>query len=115
MIVDELIELLETLGYPVYQQGSMSAEDPFPTTFVTFWEYPEDEDSYYDNREHRVVYDFAVNCYSSNPAEPYDVIDSARDLLKDNGWIVKKRSFSLETDEPTYTGRGFEAVYCDYM
>lgn len=113
-MIDELIELLETFGYPVYRQGSMAEDEAYPLTFITFWDYPEEEGLFYDNDENMVLYDFQVNIYSADPNKPYDLLDEVRDAMKDAGWTVSKRAFSLESDEPTHTGRGFEAVFCRY-
>lgn len=114
MIVDALIELLESFGYPVYRQGSLQDDEGYPATFFTFWNNSGDGLHHYDNADFSVEYDFDVNVYSNDPEVTYSLLDDARALLKDNGWIANGRGYDLPTDEPTHTGRGFNAVYVDY-
>ena len=111
---DVLIELLNTLGYPVIRQGSLAPNEAYPDTFITFWNNSEDGESFYDNTEASVSYDFYVNVYSSNPALVYTVLESARALLREHNWITVQRGFDIASDEPTHTGRGMEIEYLDY-
>ena len=34
---DNLILILEQFNYPVFRQGSLTEDDPYPKTFITFW------------------------------------------------------------------------------
>ena len=37
-----------------------------------------------------------------------------RAALKAAGWIVSGRGYDVASDEPTHTGRGFDALYLDF-
>ena len=111
---DRLIELLTTLGYPVRRQGSLAPTEAYPDTFITFWNNSEDGEAFYDNETASVSYDYYVYVYSSNPATVYTLLESARTLLRSNGWITVQRGFDIASDEPTHTGRGMEVEYLSF-
>lgn len=108
---DNLINLLQTFGYPVFRQGSLTENEAYPDTFFTFWNNSEDGLSYYDNDVVIVDYDFSVNVYSTDPEMVYSLLAEARKLLKANGWIIVARGYDIASDEITHTGRGFEVEY----
>jgi hypothetical protein len=108
---DILISLLESLCDKVIRQGSLSPEDEYPDTFMTFWNSGEVEHSAYDNGTKIVEYSFMVNAYSTDPEVTYSLMDQARDLLKDNGWIITSRGYDAVSDEITHTGRGITVAY----
>ena len=110
-VVDELIGLLETFGYPVDRQGSYQAGQAYPESFFTFWNgSTTDGPSRYDNRPIRTIWSFDVNFYSVDPELVEEKLLDARDLLRENGWIVDGQGYDVASDEPTHTGRGFEAL-----
>jgi hypothetical protein len=111
---DTLIQLLESFGYPVMRQGSLSADQKYPDTFFTFWNSTEDGQSFYDNDTASVVYDFDVNVYSSKPDVAYSLLAAARKLLKAEGWIISTRGFDVASDEITHVGRGMYVQYLNY-
>ena len=108
---DALIALLETFKYPVIRQGSLAPDAAYPETFFTFWNVEEDGDAFYDNKEASATYDYYVNVYSTNPSTTYTLLESARTLLRENGWITVRRGFDIASDEPTHTGRGMQVEY----
>lgn len=111
---DSLIALLQTFGYPVIRQGSLAPDAPYPDTFITFWNNSENGESFYDNDAASVSYDYYVYVYSTNPATIYTLLESARELLRGNGWITVQRGFDIASDEPTHTGRGMEVEILSY-
>jgi hypothetical protein len=108
---ENLINLLQTFGYPVFRQGSLSEGEAYPDTFFTFWNNSETGQSFYDNETAIVDYDFSVNVYSTDPETVYSLIASARTLLKSNNWIIVSRGYDVGSDEITHVGRGFEIEY----
>lgn len=110
---DTLIQLLETFGYPVIRQGSLSPQQAYPETFFTFWNSTEEGQSFYDNQTASVVYDFDVNVYSTSPDTAYRVLREARELLRGNNWIIETRGFDVPSDEITHVGRGMFVQYIE--
>ncbi len=104
---NELITLLKTFNYPVFLQGSMNADDTYPSSFFTFWNYETPEDSHYDNEAVRAIWGFWVYFYSDDPLLVDTKLDEARKLLKQNGWIVDGKGKDVASDVETHTGRMF--------
>ena len=80
---DELIALLSDFKYPVYLQGSLSADEPYPPTFFTFWVNTSQDYSHYDNQPIGYVWTFDVNFYSEDPSLVNTVPAQAIDLLNE--------------------------------
>lgn len=110
---DNLIQILEAFGYPVYKQGSMSDDAQYPETFFTFWNNESVDHSHYDNSEYGTVWDYNVYIYSSDPENTYSVLNDARATLKAAGWIVSGKGYDVASDEATHTGRGINALYLE--
>lgn len=108
---DQLIEILSSLGYGVYRQGSFEENDPYPDSFFTFWNTGSPDHSHYDNEDYLAEWEFDVNFYSIDPELTYSVLAEARKLLKQNKWIVPSRGYDVYSDENTHTGRGLQAIY----
>ena len=107
---DALIELLETFGYPVYRQGSVSE---YPDSFFTFWNNDSPDHAHYDNEDYGTDWSFSVNFYSTDPALTYSVLADARILLKQHEWVVPSKGYDVQTDEPSHTGRGLTIFYME--
>lgn len=101
-----LICILENLGYPIFQQGSLGDDEQYPDTFLTFWNNNTDGETYYDNEEHNYIWDFDVNIYSIDPNIVNTELLKAKELLKKEGFIVNGKGYDVISDEPTHTGRG---------
>lgn len=108
---DELIEILESFGYPVIRQGSISESDEYPSNFFTFWNNDSPIHVFYDNEEHGIDWDFDVNFYSIDPALTYNILAQARKKLREHNWIIQGAGYDVASDEPTHTGRGMRALY----
>ena len=109
---DFLIEILESFGYPVYRQGSLTKKE-YPDHFFTFWNSDTPDHSHYDNQTYGYEWSFMVNFYSIDPALTYSSLESARLLLKQNGWTIPGKGYDVASDEPTHTGRGMTALYLE--
>lgn len=113
MMEDKLIELLSSLNYPVYRQGSFVDGQPYPESFFTFWNTDSPDHSHYDNADYATDWAFDVNFYSIDPELTYSVLANARILLKQNHWIVPSQGYDVYSDEPTHVGRGMQALFLE--
>lgn len=106
----KLINVLETFGFPVILQGSMSPEQEYPDSFFTFWNNSSNDGSHYDNDAISFAWDFDVNFYSKNPELVNSILVETRTKLKQEGFIVIGKGYDLASDEPTHTGRGINVL-----
>ena len=110
---DKLIGLLESFGFPVFRQGSLTEDEPYPDNFFTFWNVESPDHSHYDNDQYGTEWVFDVNFYSNNPNDTYQILAEARILLKQNNWIIPSSGHDVGSDEPTHTGRGLQAIFLE--
>lgn len=101
-----LVEILETFGFPVHQQGSLGADEQYPESFFTFWNNETYGEAFYDNKEHEDIWDFDLNFYSSDPGLVNVKLNEAIKLLKQHDFIASGEGYDVASDEPTHTGRG---------
>ena len=113
-MVDHLIELLSSFGYPVIRQGSLAQDAEYDETFLTFWNTESPNHAHYDNTPYGTAWGFDVNVYSSDPTTTYNLLQQVRVRLQDAGWIVPGKGYDVASDEPTHTGRGMEVYYMDF-
>lgn len=110
-----LIDLLATLGYPVFLQGSLQNTEAYPNSFFTFWNFSTPEAAYYDDDAGRAVWGFWIYFYSTSPLLVETEPEKARKLLKQNGFILEGKPHDISVDKPTHTGSMFTVyVYENY-
>lgn len=111
-MLENLIQLLESeYSYPVYLQGSMSADASYPDHFFTYWINESNDDSHYDNNGNAIVWDYDLNFYSNDPLKVHSMMLNIKKLLKQNNFIVSGAGYSVMSDETTHTGRGLNVLY----
>lgn len=110
---DKLIEILTSLKYPVYRQGSMSKDEAYPETFLTFWNNDSPDHAHYDDKEYGTSWDYNIFVYSSDPEKVYSVLMDARTALKAAGWVCPSKGFDAPSDKATHTGRALEVFYLE--
>ncbi len=110
-MVDLLIKNLKKIGYPVFLQGSILADEPYPDSFFTFWNSTTDGQSFYDNDESAINWVYTIAFYSTNPLTVNTVLLTAKQLLKKKGFIISGGGFDMLSDEKTHTGRGLIVQY----
>ena len=106
----KLITILQTFGYPVRLQGSLTETEAYPDSFFTFWNNNSVDGDHYDNDAIFYLWNFDVNFYSTNPALVNTILLEAKQLLRENGFIVSGKGYDVASDEPTHTGRGMNAL-----
>lgn len=109
---DALIEILESFEKPVYRQGSLSNDDTYPETMITFWNDDSPDHAHYDNNVYGTSWQYTVYVYSTDPAVTYSLITSIRAALKAAGWVVPGSGYDVQSDEQTHTGRG---ITCNFL
>ncbi len=107
---DLLIQVLESFGYPIFQQGSLGKDEAYPESFFTFWNNDSFDGEFYDNVEHKTTWNFDLNFYSIDPELVNNKLLEAKKLLKQNGFIVNGKGYDVVSDEPTHTGRGINVL-----
>lgn len=107
---DLLIKTLEPFGYPIFLQGSLNEDDAYPESFFTFWNNDTYDSAFYDNQEHKTIWDFDLNFYSVDPALVNEMLIKAKQKLKEQGFIVDGKGYDVLSDEPTHTGRGIHVL-----
>lgn len=100
---NELIGLLERIGFPAFLQGTVG--ETYPQSFFTIWNTAVDDGNHYDNKTAYFVWDFTVNFYSQDPLLVNTVLLQTKLLLQQNGWIVAGKGSDAPSDDPDYTGR----------
>lgn len=109
----KLIELLESLNYPVFLQGSLNNEAEYPDTFFTFWNFETPEGSFYNNAASKAVWGFWIYIYSDNPELVEAELEKARSLLKEAGYITSGKGEDVASDVDTHTGRMIEVYFIE--
>ena len=111
----KLYELLESLGYGAYEQGSFTTTEEYPEHFFTVWNIDTPIDRYYNNTPSRSVWEFAISFYSVDPLLTESVLESARELLRKNGWIIPTRGKDVASDSMRHSGRELNAYFIEKM
>ena len=101
----KLINILESIGFPVFLQGSFNPDQKYPDTFLTFWNFETPEGQFYDNNAHSAVWGFWVFLYSNDPEIVETKTEQIRKLLKENGFILQGRGEDADSGRETHTGR----------
>ena len=107
MINNDLVVLLETLNYPVFLQGSLNPDEQYPDSFFTFWNFSTPEAAFYDDAANRAIWGFWIYFYSIDPMLVEQIPGTARQLLKQNGYILQGKPNDISVDRPTHTGAMF--------
>lgn len=108
---DLLIATLEKLGYPIFRQGSLLKDEPYPDHFFTFWNNYTNGNGFYDNEDTQTIWDYDLNFYSIDPNETHSKLLDAKRLLKNVGFIAIGKGHDIASDELTHTGRGIHLMY----
>jgi hypothetical protein len=112
---DLLISTIEEFGYPIMLQGSLLANKPYPDHFFTFWNRSSDAESFYDNDEKSILYEYDLNFYSIDQTLVYTILREAKAKLKKVGFMVFGDGYAVASDEPTHDGRGIKVTFLKYQ
>lgn len=110
---EQLVELLETLGFPVFRQGSLNSVNDYPESFFTYWNFTNDDEGFYSGAPAHAVWGFWVYFYSTDPETTETMSERARRLLRGSGYIVRGKPEDVKVDAPMHTGMMFTAYYME--
>lgn len=106
----KLIELLESLGYEAFLQGSFTSEADYPESFFTFWNV-DTENYYISNEKAATFWYFTINFYSKDPNLVETITSKTAELLRENKWKVDGEGKDIPTDTPNYSARELQTIY----
>lgn len=110
MIKEALIEILEQFC-PVYLQGTLNPDEPYPQKFITFFTTLTDDNAFYDDDVAAVDWEFSVMFYSTDPIEVNTIPEQISKALKAAGFIPQGKGNDLMADRPTHTGWAIDFIY----
>lgn len=113
MVIDNLIEQLQTICSTVFEQGTLAQDTPYPPRFFTFWNHTTEDHKHYDNAASGYVWVVDVNYYGTDPTDVYSKLEAAREKLLQAGWKIGGKGHAVASDTDTHTGRGFTARYLE--
>lgn len=112
-VKDFLIEQLETFGFPVLLQGSISPSENYPNDFITFQVMNTDTPQSFDNNDAVYTWEFNVNFYSNNPDNVAEIPPEIRRTLKTAGFIPQGKGNDAISDEPGFTGWSMDYYFIE--
>lgn len=112
-VKEMLVQELNKFNIPVFQQGSLNADEEYPSEFITFWLNGVDSLNHYDNDVVSYEWDFQVIYYSNNSATIYDKAEAVRVALKKIGFIPQGKPFDIPSDEPSHIGVTLDYLYVE--
>lgn len=108
---EKLIEILSKFGYPVFLQGSLNPNIPYPDSFFTFWVFQADEITHYNNNPVCCDWGFWVYFYSNDPVKVETVPLLAKTDLRANGFVFEGKPVDAKSDIETHTGTRLTCYY----
>lgn len=109
----QLVSILRTFNLPVYQQGTLDDNAIYPAAFFTYWNSSTDDESFYNDKNHRTVWMFTVYFYCTNEELTNSILLETKQKLQEVGWIVDGVGYDVPSDEKDYTGRAIDVMYIE--
>ena len=113
-IKEKIIDVLGAFNLPLYLQGTMAENEPYPERFLTFFVHSADDESFFDDEATQEVYGVAIMYYDADPerVETFPKNELIPEL-KEAGFIKTGNGIDVLSDEPTHTGKAFEFLLKD--
>lgn len=110
-MIQELTQIMEARGLPVYLQGTMSEQEATSTArYYTYWNFNTPDAGFYNNRPTRSVCSCWVYLYTSgDPITAQNELDGLIADLRAAGWTVEGRGESISSGLKTHIGRRITA------
>lgn len=100
----DIYPLLESLGLPVFIQGSMPEDMPYPDTFITYIWYDSADLWNFGNRAIATNYIVQITVYSYLPDQIDNYMEKLITLLEKNGYSKSNNGRMIPSDEPSHLG-----------
>ena len=104
-VIDLLTNTLKDFNYPVIRQGSLGADEAYPDSFFTFWNFSTPDSSHYDNKPKIADWGIWISFFTNNPDLIYSIPDQVKQKLEVKGFIVTGKGEDAFSDVPTHVGR----------
>lgn len=100
----QIVDILEALGFPVFLQGTLGENEPFPPTFLTYTTVDSPDAFPFDNEPTHTAWEYQVIVYSNDRQTLEETAAASRTALKAAGFIPQGKGSDIPSDEPTHTG-----------
>lgn len=113
MILDKLYEVLNTYDIPVYLQGSLGKDEPYPENFITYFIEDSEGNVFYDNEPNETDWVINIVYYTHDINLIKDFIPQLINDLKINKFKVIGKGFLTPSDEPSCVGWILPTIYLE--
>ena len=107
----DIFKLLNSLNYPVFMQGSMSTDFPYPDRFITYYWFSSADIWRFNNEATATTYTCQVTIYAALPSLMDEVLAKVIDLLLKNGYTKSDGGRMVPSDEPSHIGWSIDFNY----
>lgn len=112
----KLIDVLEQFcPGNVFLQGTLLEDEEYPDTFITFWINDVEHNSYFDDEEFSIDWDFNVIIYSSDPEIIREMPKTIAKALKESGFIPQGLGNDIPSDRPSHIGWAMDFTYLEIL
>lgn len=108
---EKLEQVFEEIGLPYSRQGTYEQDEKLPDTFFTFWNDSATEQSYYNNKPIKCVWEWSIFFYTNNPELIYSKVIEFIEVARKYGFETDSKGRDIPTNEPCYYGRYLKIVY----
>lgn len=112
-----IIEIVNSMGYEAIPQGTLPFGKKYPDNFFTYFNIDTTYDSFYDNENRKVIYEFWLFFYSCNPKNidffVEKTMNKALEELKKQGFIIKNPGEDVTSDVETHLGKMATIIYIE--
>lgn len=99
-----VVNILKSIGYPVYLQGSLNPSQDYKDSFFTYWNFEAPETKHYDNRPISCSWGFWIYFYSVDPELVVTEPLKAKTELTAAGFAFEGKPMDAASDTSTHTG-----------
>lgn len=107
----KLEQVFAKMNVPYFRQGSLASIKDYPGSFFTFWNMASNEESFFDNEAHKVVWMYNICYYTNKPETLYSTMDEFISQAREFGFNIFGRGTDIPSDTPTHPGRMIQIAY----